>query len=373
MILGNILPKNKNINFEMINKILTKKEVSNIIDSVYRFCGQKETVLFADHIMQIGFKYAAIAGISFGKDDLIIPSDKNDLLNTTQLKVQEYEDQYQDGLITQGEKYNKVVDAWSECTNRVADKMLDVISSPSDDQPINSVYMMAHSGARGSAAQLKQLSGMRGLMAKPSGEIIENPIKSNFKEGLSVLEYFTSTHGARKGLADTALKTASSGYLTRRLVDVAQDAVIRELDCNTKKGVLVEEIVESGNITSPLTERILGRTPVENIIDENQNTIVNSGEIISEKHLESISKLGIRSLKIRSVLTCETEDGICAKCYGRDLARGTEVNIGEAVGIIAAQSIGEPGTQLTMRTFHIGGAASSSVEQSNATAPVSGI
>ncbi len=372
MILGNILPKNKNINYEMVNKVLTKKEVSNIIDSVYRFCGQKETVLFADHIMQIGFKYAAIAGISFGKDDLIIPSDKNDLLNTTQLKVQEYEDQYQDGLITQGEKYNKVVDAWSECTNRVADKMLDVISSPSDDQPINSVYMMAHSGARGSAAQLKQLSGMRGLMAKPSGEIIENPIKSNFKEGLSVLEYFTSTHGARKGLADTALKTASSGYLTRRLVDVAQDAVIRELDCNTKNGVLVEEIVESGNITSPLTERILGRTPVENIIDENQQIIVNAGEIISEKHLEPISKLGIRSLKIRSVLTCDTENGICAICYGRDLARGTPVNVGEAVGIIAAQSIGEPGTQLTMRTFHIGGAASSSVEQSNATSAVSG-
>ena len=372
MILGNILPKSKNINFEMINKVLTKKEVSNIIDSVYRFCGQKETVLFADHIMQIGFKYAAIAGISFGKDDLIIPSDKNDLLNSTQLKVQEYEDQYQDGLITQGEKYNKVVDAWSDCTNRVADKMLDVISSPSDDQPINSVYMMAHSGARGSAAQLKQLSGMRGLMAKPSGEIIENPIKSNFKEGLSVLEYFTSTHGARKGLADTALKTASSGYLTRRLVDVAQDAVIRELDCKTTNGVVVEEIVESGNITSPLTERVLGRTPVEDIVDQNNNLIVSSGEIISEVHLDTISKLSIRSLKIRSVLTCETEDGICSKCYGRDLARGTPVNIGEAVGIIAAQSIGEPGTQLTMRTFHIGGAASSSVEQSNANAPVEG-
>ena len=372
MILGNILPKNKNINYEMINKILTKKEVSNIIDTVYRFCGQKETVLFADHIMQIGFKYAAIAGISFGKDDLIIPSDKDNLLNATQEKVQEYENQYQDGLITQGEKYNKVVDAWSECTNKVADKMLDVISSPSDDQPINSVYMMAHSGARGSAAQLKQLSGMRGLMAKPSGEIIENPIKSNFKEGLSVLEYFTSTHGARKGLADTALKTASSGYLTRRLVDVAQDAVIREVDCNTANGVIVEEIVESGNITSPLTERVLGRTPVREIIDENNNVIVNAGEIISEKHLDPIAKLGIRSLKIRSVLTCETEDGICSKCYGRDLARGTPVNLGEAVGIIAAQSIGEPGTQLTMRTFHIGGAASSSVEQSNATSPISG-
>ena len=373
MILGNILPKNKNINYEMINKVLTKKEVSNIIDTVYRFCGQKETVLFADHIMQIGFKYAAIAGISFGKDDLIIPSEKDTLLNATQDKVQEYENQYQDGLITQGEKYNKVVDAWSECTNKVADKMLDVISSPADDQAINSVYMMAHSGARGSAAQLKQLSGMRGLMAKPSGEIIENPIKSNFKEGLSVLEYFTSTHGARKGLADTALKTASSGYLTRRLVDVAQDAVIREEDCRTKNGVMVEEIVESGNITSPLTERILGRTPVEDILNENAEVIVKSGEIISEIHLDPISKLGIRSLKIRSVLTCETEEGICSKCYGRDLARGTPVNIGEAVGIIAAQSIGEPGTQLTMRTFHIGGAASSSVEQSNANSPVSGV
>jgi len=372
MILGSILPKNKNINYEMINKILTKKEVSNIIDTVYRFCGQKETVLFADHIMQIGFKYAAIAGISFGKDDLIIPSDKDNLLNDTQSKVQEYEDQYQDGLITQGEKYNKVVDAWSECTNKVADKMLDVISTQSDDQPINSVYMMAHSGARGSAAQLKQLSGMRGLMAKPSGEIIENPIKSNFKEGLSVLEYFTSTHGARKGLADTALKTASSGYLTRRLVDVAQDAVIREDDCKTSNGVLVEEIIEAGNITSPLIERILGRTPVNDILNENNETIVKAGDIITETDLDPISKLDLRSLKIRSVLTCETEDGICSKCYGRDLARGTPVNIGEAVGIIAAQSIGEPGTQLTMRTFHIGGAASSSVEQSNATSPVKG-
>ncbi len=372
MILGNTLPKNKNINYEMVNKILTKKEVSNLIDSVYRFCGQKETVLFADAMMQTGFKYAAIAGISFGKDDLIIPEDKQKLLDITQLKVKEYEDQYQDGLITQGEKYNKVVDAWSDCTNRVADKMLEVISNPSDDQPINSVYMMAHSGARGSAAQLKQLSGMRGLMAKPSGEIIENPIKSNFKEGLSVLEYFTSTHGARKGLADTALKTASSGYLTRRLVDVAQDAVIREEDCKTLNGVMVEEIVESGNITSPLSERILGRTPVDQIKDINDEIIVSAGEIIEEQHLEKISKLGIRSLKIRSVLTCETEDGICSRCYGRDLARGTPVNVGEAVGIIAAQSIGEPGTQLTMRTFHIGGAASSSVEQSNSTSPIQG-
>ncbi len=372
MLLADSLPNNKKINFSLINKILTKKEVSNLIDTVYRFCGQKETVLFADSIMQIGFKYAAIAGISFGKDDLIIPEEKQRLLDETQSKVQEYENQYQDGLITQGEKYNKVVDAWSECTNRVADKMLDVISNPEDDKPINSVYMMAHSGARGSAAQLKQLAGMRGLMAKPSGEIIENPIKSNFKEGLSVLEYFTSTHGARKGLADTALKTASSGYLTRRLVDVAQDAVIRELDCGTKNGVIVEEIVDSGNITSPLSERVLGRTPSEDIKDLNNNLIIQSGHIIEEKHLEEIKNSGLRSMKIRSVLTCETEDGICSKCYGRDLARGTEVNIGEAVGIIAAQSIGEPGTQLTMRTFHIGGAASSSVEQSNAVAPIEG-
>ena len=373
MILGDILPKNQNIKFDLLNKVLTKKEVSNIIDTVYRFCGQKETVLFADKIMGIGFKYAAMAGISFGKDDLIIPVEKKALLEKTQAKVQEYENQYQDGLITQGEKYNKVVDAWSDCTNQVADKMLETISKPDDDKPINSVYMMAHSGARGSAAQLKQLAGMRGLMAKPSGEIIENPIKSNFKEGLSVLEYFTSTHGARKGLADTALKTASSGYLTRRLVDVAQDAVIRENDCGTDNGVVVEEIVESGNITSPLIERVLGRCPVDDLVNSNGEKIISKGEIIEETHLEEIDKLSNRSLKIRSVLTCQTQDGICAKCYGRDLARGTPVNIGEAVGIIAAQSIGEPGTQLTMRTFHIGGAASASVEISSASSPINGI
>jgi DNA-directed RNA polymerase, beta'' subunit/160 kD subunit len=233
--------------------------------------------------------------------------------------------------------------------------------------------MMAHSGARGFAVQIKQLAGMRGLMAKPSGEIIENPIKSNFKEGLSVLEYFTSTHGARKGLADTALKTASSGYLTRRLVDVAQDAVIREIDCGTKKGVIVEEIVDSGNVTSPLIERILGRCPVEDLKNISDDIIVKAGEIIEEKHIDEIIKLNLRSIKIRSVLTCESVNGICTKCYGRDLARGTPVNVGEAVGIIAAQSIGEPGTQLTMRTFHIGGAASASVEQSSATSPIDGI
>jgi DNA-directed RNA polymerase subunit beta' len=372
MMLGKILPYNEKINYNLINKILTKKDVSNIIDTVYRFCGQKETVIFADRLMNLGLKFAAKAGISFGKDDLIIPDEKNMLIDNTQHKVQEYENQYQDGLITQGEKYNKVVDAWSECTNQVADKMLEVISSPEENKPVNSVYIMAHSGARGSAAQLKQLAGMRGLMAKPSGEIIENPIKSNFKEGLSVLEYFTSTHGARKGLADTALKTASSGYLTRRLVDVAQDAVIKEVDCGTLNGVMIEEIIESGNITSPLAERILGRCPVEDIIDTEGNVILEKGNIIDETHIEAINLMGERSMKIRSVLTCETKEGICSKCYGRDLARGTPVNIGEAVGIIAAQSIGEPGTQLTMRTFHIGGAASASVEQSSSISPTNG-
>ncbi len=372
MLLGDLLPRNKNIDYSLINNVLTKKEISNIIDTVYRFCGQKETVIFADQIMGLGFKYAAKAGISFGKDDLIIPTEKNLLVEKTQQKVQEYENQYQEGLITQGEKYNKVVDAWSECTNNVADKMLETISSPDDEKPLNSVYIMAHSGARGSAAQLKQLSGMRGLMAKPSGEIIENPIRSNFKEGLSVLEYFTSTHGARKGLADTALKTASSGYLTRRLVDVAQDAVIKEDDCGTLNGVVVEPIIESGNLTSSLIERVLGRCPAEDIKDENNNVIVERKDIIEEKHIEKLESLKLRSLKIRSVLTCETSEGICAKCYGRDLARGTPVNNGEAVGIIAAQSIGEPGTQLTMRTFHIGGAASASVEQSSASSPIEG-
>jgi DNA-directed RNA polymerase subunit beta' len=372
MLLGNLLPRNKYINFKLVNKVLTKKEISNIIDVVYRYCGQKETVIFADQIMGLGFEYAAKAGISFGKDDLVIPIEKQSLVEMTQQKVQEYENQYQEGLITQGEKYNKVVDAWSDCTNKVSDKMLETISSPSEGKPVNSVFIMAHSGARGSAAQLKQLAGMRGLMSKPSGEIIENPIRSNFKEGLSVLEYFTSTHGARKGLADTALKTANSGYLTRRLVDVAQDAVIREEDCKTENGVIAEPMIESGNITSSLSERILGRCPCEDIIDKNNDIIVKSGEIIEENHLEKIDSLDIKSIKIRSVLTCETSNGVCAKCYGRDLARGTPVNIGEAIGIIAAQSIGEPGTQLTMRTFHIGGAVSASVEQSSATSPING-
>tara|TARA_B100000686_G_scaffold347260_1_gene435567 strand:- start:1227 stop:5381 length:4155 start_codon:yes stop_codon:yes gene_type:complete len=373
MILSSIFPQNSNLDFSLINKVLTKKEIGNVIDVVYRFCGQKETVIFADNLMSLGFKYAAKAGISFGKDDLVIPIQKNSLIESTQKKVQEYEHQYQEGLITQGEKYNKVVDAWTQCTDSISDKMLETISNPKKGDSVNSVYIMAHSGARGSAAQLKQLAGMRGLMTKPSGEIIENPIKSNFKEGLSVIEFFTSTHGARKGLADTALKTASSGYLTRRLVDVAQDAVIKEIDCGTTDGVVVESVFDSGNETVPLSERILGRCPCEDIKESNGDVIVKSGTIIAESHLEKINNLQIKNLKIRSVLTCKTSSGVCSVCYGRDLARGTPVNLGEAVGIIAAQSIGEPGTQLTMRTFHIGGAASASAEQSSIESSVDGI
>ncbi|MBI28438.1 MAG: DNA-directed RNA polymerase subunit beta' [Pelagibacteraceae bacterium] len=373
MILHSVFPEDKNLDFDLINKVLTKREVSNVIDIVYRFCGQKDTVIFADSIMALGFKYAAKAGISFGKDDLVIPAQKDSLIDKTQKKVQEYVHQYQEGLITQGEKYNKVVDAWAECTDDISDRMLETIANPKEGDPLNSVYIMAHSGARGSAAQLKQLAGMRGLMAKPSGEIIENPIKSNFKEGLSVIEFFTSTHGARKGLADTALKTASSGYLTRRLVDVAQDAVIKEIDCGTSNGVVAESVFDSGNETVSLAERILGRCPCEDIADLNGEVIVKSGTIIDESHIDKIVKREFKSLKIRSVLTCESKQGVCSICYGRDLARGTPVNMGEAVGIIAAQSIGEPGTQLTMRTFHIGGAASAAVEQSSIESSVGGL
>ena len=358
------LPNHENISFEIVNKLLTKKEISRMIDDVYRHCGQKQTVIFCDHIMKLGFKHACNAGISFGKDDMIIPEEKENLIYETNQLVKEFEQQYIDGFITRGEKYNKVVDAWAKCTDRVEDKMMEKISSSKIDNesdremPINSIYMMAHSGARGSAAQMKQLSGMRGLMAKPSGEIIETPIISNFKEGLNVLEYFNSTHGARKGLADTALKTANSGYLTRRLVDVAQDCIVVEEDCKTKEGLILKPVIESGEEMVSLSDRVLGRVPCDNIIDPATNeTIVKKGEIIEEKHLPLIDKSNLLEMKIRSVLTCETKNGVCAKCYGRDLARGTPVNIGEAVGVIAAQSIGEPGTQLTMRTFHIGGTA----------------
>lgn len=376
MLIAAKLPKNPKISLAVVNRLLTKKEISEVIDLVYRHCGQKETVLFADAIMALGFQYACKAGISFGKDDMVVPEAKEKLVEDTRLLVKEYEEQYQEGLITQGEKYNKVVDAWAQCTDRVASEMMKKISALTTDKntdrepSVNSIYMMAHSGARGSAAQMKQLAGMRGLMAKPSGEIIESPIISNFKEGLTALEYFNSTHGARKGLADTALKTANSGYLTRRLVDVAQDCVILENDCKTKEGLTIREVVEGGTVIEALPERILGRTTATDVKDPISGEIlVKAGSALDEREVEKIETAGISAVKIRSVLTCEIKGGVCAKCYGRDLARGTPVNIGEAVGVIAAQSIGEPGTQLTMRTFHIGGTATvneqSSIEASH--------
>jgi len=366
-----LLPDNKLMRFEHINRLMTKKEVSNVIDLVYRHCGQKETVIFADRVMTLGFGHACRAGISFGKDDLVIPFAKQALVDEANDQVKEFEQQYLDGLITQGEKYNKVVDVWSRCTDQVAEEMMGVIAKDEPGKQINSVWMMAHSGARGSAAQIKQLAGMRGLMAKPSGEIIETPIISNFKEGLTVLEYFNSTHGARKGLADTALKTANSGYLTRRLVDVAQDCIINERDCGTERGLTTRAVVDGGEVIEPLGDRILGRTSCDDVLDPlTGKTIVPAGTIIDEAMVELVERAGIDTVRIRSVLTCETKNGVCGACYGRDLARGTPVNAGEAVGVIAAQSIGEPGTQLTMRTFHIGGAAQRGAEQSSIEASV---
>ncbi|QDL90619.1 DNA-directed RNA polymerase subunit beta' [Paroceanicella profunda] len=361
--LGALLPKNAKAPFEIVNRLLRKKEVGEIIDTVYRYCGQKESVIFCDQIMTLGFREAFKAGISFGKDDMVIPDTKWTIVNETRDAAKEFEQQYLDGLITQGEKYNKVVDAWSKCSDKVADAMMAEISSVKFDaegrqmEP-NSVYMMAHSGARGSPAQMKQLGGMRGLMAKPSGEIIETPIVSNFKEGLTVLEYFNSTHGARKGLADTALKTANSGYLTRRLVDVAQDCIIKIDDCGTDAGITAATVVEGGEVVASLSDRILGRVLAEDVIDPiSRELLFSRGHLLDERDSEIIETAQVQTVKIRSPLTCEADDGICAQCYGRDLARGTKVNPGEAVGIIAAQSIGEPGTQLTMRTFHIGGIA----------------
>ncbi len=373
MLLSEILPRHPAVDFEMINQVLGKKQISDLIDHVYRFCGQKETVIFCDRLMSLGFQQACKAGISFGKDDLIIPEAKHRLVAEVQEKVKEYEQQYQDGLITQREKYNKEVDAWTACSDKVAEEMMKVIREVKPGEPINSVWMMSDSGARGSAAQIKQLAGMRGLMTKPSGEIIATPIISNFKEGLTVLEYFNSTHGARKGLADTALKTANSGYLTRRLVDVAQDAIITEEDCGTTRGLLTRAVVEGGNIIAPLADRILGRCAAVDVLDPLSGEVVlGAGELIDEDAVDTIERAGIDAVSIRSVLTCESQVGVCGKCYGRDLARGTVVNMGEAVGVIAAQSIGEPGTQLTMRTFHIGGAAQRGAEQSSIEAAFDG-
>jgi DNA-directed RNA polymerase subunit beta' len=370
MLIGETLPKSHKVPFETINRLLTKKEIGDVIDIVYRHTGQKETVLFADGIMSLGFRHAFQAGISFGKDDMVIPAEKEPLVEETKTLVKDYEQQYQDGLITQQEKYNKVIDAWSRCGDRVAAEMMKEIQAVKKnpdgrEKDINSIYMMAHSGARGSQAQIKQLAGMRGLMAKPSGEIIETPIISNFKEGLTVLEYFNSTHGARKGLADTALKTANSGYLTRRLVDVSQDCVVVELDCGTERALEMRAIVQGGSTIASLGERILGRTTAEDILDSKTGEVVMpEGTLLDEAMILQIEAVAPQAVKIRSPLVCESKGGVCAACYGRDLARGTPVNIGEAVGVIAAQSIGEPGTQLTMRTFHIGGAAQLN-EQSN--------
>ncbi|MHA1539741.1 MAG: DNA-directed RNA polymerase subunit beta' [Alphaproteobacteria bacterium] len=366
LIIWEHFPRHHRLPFEMINKLLTKKDVSDLIDLVYRYCGQKDTVIFADCFMGLGFAYACKSGISFGKDDMLIPESKDALVEEAKVKVNQFEQQYLDGLITQGEKYNKVVDVWSALTEKVADEMMKAISDDKGGtEEANSIYMMSHSGARGSATQMKQLAGMRGLMAKPSGEIIETPILSNFKEGLTVLEYFNSTHGARKGLADTALKTANSGYLTRRLVDVAQDCIIREDDCGTDKGLSVRAVVEGSNVIVTLAERILGRTSTVDVVSSSGDVLVKAGVIIDEETVDVIELAGVDEIFVRSPLTCASKIGMCATCYGRDLARGTPVNLGEAVGVIAAQSIGEPGTQLTMRTFHIGGAAQRSTEQSN--------
>ena len=377
LLIAECLPKSHKVPFDIVNRLLTKKEVGDVIDQVYRHTGQKDTVLFADAIMGLGFRHACKAGISFGKDDMIIPDSKDATVEETRTLVADYEQQYQDGLITQQEKYNKVIDAWSRCGDTVANAMMEELAATPEDEhgrerEINAIYMMSHSGARGSPAQMKQLGGMRGLMAKPSGEIIETPIISNFKEGLTVLEYFNSTHGARKGLADTALKTANSGYLTRRLVDVSQDCTIVEEDCGTENALEMKAIVQGGSVIASLGERILGRTMAEDIVDSKDDSVViKAGTLLDEAAIKVIEELGIQSARIRSPLVCESKMGVCATCYGRDLARGTPVNIGEAVGVIAAQSIGEPGTQLTMRTFHIGGAAQLN-EQSNLEAVAEG-
>ena len=365
MMIAALLPVHPALPYSIINRTLTKKLVSDVMDLVYRHCGQKESVIFADRLMGLGFKQAAKAGISFGKDDMMIPEEKPAMIAKTKGEVKEFEQQYLDGLITAGERYNKVVDAWSRCTDTVAAAMMKEISRQEVGRVTNSVWMMSHSGARGSPAQMRQLAGMRGLMAKPSGEIIEQPIIANFKEGLTVLEYFNSTHGARKGLADTALKTANSGYLTRRLVDVAQDCIIVNEDCSTERGITVRAVLDGGEVVSSLSERILGRTIQRPVIDPVTNEVLlERNALVEEADAERVEKAGVEEVYIRSVLTCDARVGVCGHCYGRDLARGTPVNVGEAVGVIAAQSIGEPGTQLTMRTFHIGGAAQRTAETS---------
>jgi DNA-directed RNA polymerase subunit beta' len=365
-LLSKILPKG--LPFKAIDRALKKKEISKLIDESFRRCGLKETVVFGDKLMQNGYALATRAGISFCSDDMLVPAKKYEIISAAEAEVKEIETQYTNGLVTQGERYNKVVDIWGRTGDQVAKVMMDELGQEDTidrhgkkvkQESFNSIYMMADSGARGSAAQIRQLAGMRGLMAKPDGSIIETPITTNFREGLNVLQYFISTHGARKGLADTALKTANSGYLTRRLVDVTQDLVITQDDCGTTNGFAVKALVEGGEVIEALRERILGRVTVDDLVDpETQETVIFSGTMLDEDLVDLIDKLGIDEVKVRTPLTCDTRYGLCARCYGRDLGRGTMVNAGEAVGVIAAQSIGEPGTQLTMRTFHVGGAAS---------------
>ncbi len=380
-LLAEILPEG--LPFALVNTELNKKAISRLINSSYRMLGLKDTVVFADKLMYTGFAYATRAGVSIGIDDMLIPAEKKGILGEAEQEVLEIQEQYQSGLVTAGERYNKVVDIWSRTNERIAKAMMDTIGTDKvqnakgetiNEKSMNSLYIMADSGARGSQAQIRQLAGMRGLMARPDGSIIETPIKANFREGLNVQEYFNSTHGARKGLADTALKTANSGYLTRRLVDVAQDVVITEVDCGTSEGLMMTPIVEGGDVVEPLRDRVLGRIVAEDVFlpGNDEDPIVTRNTLLDEAWVQKLEDAGVQALKVRSTITCESDFGVCAHCYGRDLARGHIVNIGEAVGVIAAQSIGEPGTQLTMRTFHIGGAASRAAAVDNITVKTTG-
>ena len=368
-VLAELLPRE--IPFSYINKDLDKKAISELFDASYRLAGLKATVVLADQIMYTGFRYSTRAGVSIGVNDMVIPTQKTKMVQNAEKEVKEIEKQYNSGLLTSGERYNKVVDIWSHTNDQVSQAMMKQLGTEStkvssgksvEHKSFNSIYMMADSGARGSAAQIRQLSGMRGLMAKPDGSIIETPITANFREGLDVMQYFISTHGARKGLADTALKTANSGYLTRRLVDVSQDLVVTEDDCGTENGILMKPLIEGGDIVEPLRERVLGRTVLRDLYTKDSKTLIlEAGTLLDEQNVDVLEEYAVDEVWVRSVITCDVAHGVCAKCYGRDLAKGRLVSVGESVGVVAAQSIGEPGTQLTMRTFHIGGAASRSV------------
>ncbi|PSQ94530.1 MAG: DNA-directed RNA polymerase subunit beta', partial [Proteobacteria bacterium SW_6_67_9] len=357
--ISEILPEG--MPYDLVEKDLDKKAVSALIDECYRNVGLKETVVFADQLMYTGFRFASVSGISFGAEDMVVPQDKQELIDGAENEVKEIQNQYTSGLVTFGERYNKVVDIWSHANDRISSAMMDKLGkesvtdregSETEQKSFNSIFMMADSGARGSAAQIRQLAGMRGLMAKPDGSIIETPITANFREGLNVLQYFISTHGARKGLADTALKTANSGYLTRRLVDVGQDLVVTERDCGTERGVHMKPIIEGGDVVEGLHERVLGRVTLNDIHDPNSGELLVAADtMLDEPTVDRLERCGVDELWVRSAITCSTRYGVCSMCYGRDLARGNQINVGEAVGVIAAQSIGEPGTQLTMRTF----------------------